>query len=61
MASKVKVAIIESEAGWGTRVDEVREFDDMEKAQKFIREYNAHNVANTAPSWYMYARLLSDY
>ena len=54
-----KVYIIESEAGWGQKVDEVKEFDTKEEAEQFCRDYNnKHNPpSNKTPSWYMYAKL----
>lgn len=51
----VKVYLIESEAGWGQRVDETREFESHEEADKFIAEFNAQNNKPYVPSWYMYA------
>ena len=62
MSKKTKVYIIESEAGWGQKVDEVLEFDSYEKAEKYVRDYNRkHNPPkNETPSWYMYARLEGD-
>lgn len=56
---KVKVEIIESESGWGQRIDEVIEFDSKEKAEEFCRAYNSkHNPPREeTPKWYMYARL----
>lgn len=53
----IKVEIIESEAGWGTKIDEIREFPTMEEALAFIKEYNKVNNLPVTPSWYMYARL----
>ncbi len=54
----VKVHIIESEAGWGQRVDETLEFPDKETAQTYVDEYNAkYNTEDTVPSWYMYAAM----
>ncbi|MFA6199069.1 MAG: hypothetical protein WC679_01520 [Bacteroidales bacterium] len=53
----VSVYIIESERGWGQRVDEVKEFPDLEAAQKFIDDYNSVNNLDHVPDWYMYARL----
>lgn len=53
----VKVLIIESERGWGAKVDEVKEFDTKELAEAFIKEYNSKNTEDTVPDWYMYARL----
>lgn len=54
---KVKVLIIESERGWGQKVDEVKEFDTREEAEKFCKEYNSKNNEPTVPDWYMYARI----
>lgn len=53
----VKVNIIESERGWGSRIDEVKEFETMQQAVEFIRKYNASNNLEEVPDWYMYARL----
>jgi hypothetical protein len=54
-----KVYIIESEAGWGQKVEETLEFPTREEAEKYCREYNnKHNPPRDAtPGWYMYARL----
>lgn len=56
-SEKVRVAIIESERGWGQRVDEVREFDTLKEAEDFIKDFNKDNNQATVPDWYMYARL----
>ena len=56
-----KVLIIESEAGWGQKVDEVKEFPTYEEAEEFVREYNAKwNPPGPTPDWYMYARIDGD-
>jgi hypothetical protein len=47
--------LIESERGWGQRVDEVREFKTEKKRDDFIKEFNSHNNKPTVPDWYMYA------
>jgi len=58
MPQKVKVDIIESEKGWGSRVDETLNFDNYEEAEKYCREYNnKYNPSGPAPDWYMYARI----
>ena len=44
-----KVQIIESELGWGQRVDEVKEFDSLEKANEFVKEFNSHNNLQCVP------------
>lgn len=55
---KIKVYIIESESGWGQRVDETKEFDSKEEAEKFVKEYNEkYNSKKEVPIWYMYATL----
>lgn len=56
---ETKVFIIESEAGWGQRVDETLTFPTRAEAETYCREYNRkHNPPmDNTPSWYMYARL----
>lgn len=53
---KYEVDLIESERGWGQRVDETRYFDTEQEAKEFVTEYNKQNDATTVPDWYMYAR-----
>ena len=55
----VKVDIVESEAGWGQRVDETLEFDSLEEAEAFCRRYNSKHCppSDRTPEWYMYARV----
>ena len=50
------VDIIESERGWGTKVDETKLFDSKESADAFVIAYNKDNIETTVPEWYMYAR-----
>ncbi len=50
-----KVTIIESESGWGQKVDEVKEFNSYEDAKRFQIEFNKENTALVAPDWYMVA------
>jgi hypothetical protein len=50
-----KVEIIESERGWGQKIDEVKYFDSEESAKDFCKRYNADNPAGPAPDWYMQA------
>lgn len=52
---KFKVNIIESERDWGSKIDEVREFDTKEQADKFIEEFNSKNNEDKVPDWYMRA------
>jgi hypothetical protein len=57
---KVKVLIIESERGWGQKIDEEKEFDTLELANAFIKEYNSKNTETVVPDWYMYAKLAKE-
>lgn len=54
-----RVHIIESERGWGQRVDEVKEFETLEEANAYIREFNSYNTSPTVPDWYMVAVLIN--
>lgn len=51
-----RVDIIESERGWGQKVDDVKFFDDEQEALDFVKEYNKDNNLPYVPDWYMYAR-----
>lgn len=53
-----KVNIIESERGWGRKVDRVKEFPTEKQAKDFIKEYNKDNTSESAPDWYMQAELV---
>lgn len=51
-----RVDIIESEAGWGSSVDESIYFVEKVDAEKYVKDYNGkYNTASKAPSWYMAA------
>lgn len=50
-----RVDIIESERGWGQRIDETQYFDTLAEAQQFVKRYNASNNLPQVPAWYMYA------
>jgi hypothetical protein len=50
------VTIIESERGWGQRIDEVKSFKTYEEAKKYQIDFNAENNKDYVPDWYMYAR-----
>ena len=52
-----KVYIYESECGLGQKLDEVKEFDTLEKAQAFVVEYNKKNDLPYVPDWYMFAMM----
>ncbi len=50
-----KVEIIESERGWGSKIDEVKYFDNEAEAKAFCTQYNSTNPPGPAPDWYMQA------
>ncbi len=52
-----KVHIIESERGWGQRLDETKEFDTYKEAEEFCTKYNASNDKDYVPDWYMRAEI----
>ncbi len=58
--TKFYADIIESEAGWGSKIDETKEFDSLEERDKFVKEYNEKynkhlGPGKPTPSWYMIA------
>ena len=55
------VDIIESERGWGQKIDETKEFATIDEARQFVTDYNnKYNTATEVPDWYMYAVCRSD-
>lgn len=52
-----RVDIIESERGWGQKVDDRKFFDSPEEATAFVEDYNKENNLPYVPDWYMYAAL----
>ena len=51
-----RVDIIESERGWGQKIDETKYFDNEAEAREWARAYNAkYNTATQVPDWYMRA------
>lgn len=53
----VVVEIIESERGWGSKVDSTKNFPTREQAEAFCNEYNKGNTESVTPDWYMVARI----
>lgn len=50
------VAMIESEAGYGSKIDEMLYFKSEELALRYVKEYNKkYNNSPTVPSWYILA------
>ena len=52
---KWQVDIIESERGWGSKVEDLKQFATRLEAEQFRDAYNAENNALRVPDWYMYA------
>ncbi len=51
-----RVDIIESERGWGSKVDESKRFPTRKLADDFIVKYNTkYNPEGPTPDWYMIA------
>jgi hypothetical protein len=51
-----KVDIIESERGWGSKIDETIYFDNEAEARQYAIDYNLKwNTATEVPDWYMRA------
>lgn len=51
-----RVDIIESERGWGSKLDETLYFDNEAEARKYVADYNAkYNTFEEVPDWYMVA------
>ena len=50
-----RVDIIESERGWGQKIDETKFFDNEAEAKEFCVKYNSKNPPGPAPVWYMQA------
>ncbi len=49
----VKIAIIESESGWGRKVDDWMVCQSIEDANEFRIEFNSKNTEESTPNWYM--------
>ena len=58
---KYKAYVIESEAGWGSKVDEVKEFDTKQLRDDWVEDYNRkynpgmYEPNPKVPDWYMKA------
>jgi hypothetical protein len=51
----VKMTVIESETGWGAKIDDHMVCLSVEDALNFKEEFNSENNSPTVPDWYMYA------
>ena len=50
-----RVNIIESERGWGQRLEDVKFFDSEQEAKNYAKNFNKRNNKEKVPDWYMYA------
>lgn len=51
-----RVDLIESERGWGQKIDETLYFDNEAEAREYARDYNLrHNNLDYVPDWYIRA------
>ena len=48
-----KIPVIESEAGWGRKIDDWMICSSYDNAMKFKSEFNSKNTEDTTPDWYM--------
>jgi len=55
MKTVVKVPVIESERGWGSKIDDYMICLNVENAKDFIINFNKSNNEDTVPDWYMFA------
>jgi len=53
----IKVIIREFERGWGNKIDEIKEFDNVAQANEFVKNFNSKNNLTTVPDWYMTAEI----
>lgn len=54
---RTKVNIVESERGWGQKIDSEFYFDKKEDAEEFVKLYNARNTEDKVPEYYTYAEI----
>jgi hypothetical protein len=50
-----RVDIIESERGWGSKIDDTIYFDNEAEAREYCQQFNSRNTEAVAPDWYMRA------
>ena len=48
-----KIAVIESEAGWGRKIDNYMVCLSLEDIESFRTEFNSKNDSDSTPDWYM--------
>ena len=55
MNAKYRVDVTEHERGWGSRVDSQRDFDSLDSAEGWVKQFNSKNTESVVPDWYMVA------
>ncbi len=55
MKTVVKIPVIESEKGWGRKIDDYMVCMTVEDAELFRGEFNSTNDKDNVPEWYMAA------
>ena len=55
MKNVYKIAVYESERGWGSKIDDYMICLTYEDSIKFIEDFNSKNNLDTVPDWYMFA------
>ena len=53
---RFRVDIIESERGWGSKIESSEYFDSADVAWKFVEDFNKDNPKTYVPDWYMQAQ-----
>ena len=53
LRTAVKIPVVESESGWGRKIDDYMVCLSVEDAKKFEKEFNSRNTTSSAPNWYM--------
>jgi hypothetical protein len=48
------IKVEEYERSWGSKIVQIKGFDTIDEADKFIEEYNETNAKDIAPNWSWY-------
>ena len=51
-----RVVIIESERGWGSKIDSIKRFATKDEALAFQTDFNKDNTETAVPDWYIVAQ-----
>ncbi len=50
-----RVDILEFERGYGSKIEDVIYFDNEMEARQYVLDFNAKNILQNVPDWYMCA------